>query len=627
VAEDAPSILGTDPLDTGGGALDPAARPKRSRRLLVSGSVVLALAYLGLLVLVALEVDRSLGVLERQLSSDTVEVLAREHANLVVERSIETLRDRSPGARRRLNERIEDLTALSQVVTSLAVVDRTGRVVASDEPGPQPESPAVFGSPPQPRLARRATALLGGGEYVVLVPLVEGGELVGHLRVSLHSDRVATLYQQSRWRAVVPGALGLAAIGVLGALLHVRRSRRADRLRVPERSIPPRARAAGDDLARVLRHAGGANGELERARLQGARRGLDPRALARLLKVGVVLAGRDLRPEQVSARALELCGCADEASFRAAWRALEPVLRESLAGPPRKLDETRPLFVEVSPGRKVQAELHRLEGPGEECLVLLRDPRALEAVESDASLLRQLDGLGRAYRTLAHELRAPLGAVMLNLDLLQESSAGGRWTERGRRCVRVVHDELQRLHRSLFGIFAQTVPDAPPREFDLAGSLADLAALLAPQARRQSVELDLRVEQSPLPVRGYPDRLRQAFLNVAVNALEAMPGGGRLALEACRDGGRVRVALRDTGPGIPTAALPRVYDPDFTTKAGGNGIGLHVARSIVELHGGEIELESRPGDGTEVRVDLPLAGGASAREDGAGVRAAGAGTP
>jgi signal transduction histidine kinase len=167
------------------------------------------------------------------------------------------------------------------------------------------------------------------------------------------------------------------------------------------------------------------------------------------------------------------------------------------------------------------------------------------------------------------------------------------------------------LNRSLSGILTQTVPEAPPESFDLTRALADLVDLLVPQARRQAVEVEVRLADGPLPVRGYPDRLRQAFLNVAVNALEAMPRGGRLTVEARRDGGQARVALRDTGPGIPPEALPRLCDPDFSTKDGGSGIGLHVARAVVELHGGELRVESELGRGTDVLVLVPLtAGGA-----------------
>lgn len=239
------------------------------------------------------------------------------------------------------------------------------------------------------------------------------------------------------------------------------------------------------------------------------------------------------------------------------------------------------------------------------------DRRGL-ALEDDARLQRQLQGLARVYRTLAHELRAPLGAVMLNLDLLQESLGEDvHPNERAQRLVGVLRRELDRLNRSLHGILTGTLPDASPERFDLGGSLRDLVVLLAPQARRQSVELEVHLGDDPLPVRGYPDRLRQAFLNVAVNALEAMPHGGRLRLEARRDGTWARVAVRDSGPGIPAAALPRVYDPEFTTKDGGSGIGLHVARAAVELHGGEIGVSSRPGHGTAVHVAVPLAPGAA----------------
>ena len=585
--------------------------------ILAKGALGLAVAYLVLLGAMAVGVERSLRSLEADLSSETVRMLAREQANLVIERSMETLRDPDAASRRRLHERIEDLTILSEVVTSLSVVDKQGRVVASEASGQaRREAPpsALFGLPPRPRLEPRSGVFGGHGDYLVLLPLLEGQELIGYLRVGLHSNSIATLYEQGRWRAVVLGALGLAAVGVLGALLQVQLSRRTATIAATLDGVAPpsMALAAGDEFARVLRSASRVKGDLDEARQQSERRGLHVGALARLLQVGVVLAGRELRPDYVSARARELCGCSGEADFAEAWRALEPGLRRALDEPAQSPEAGRGRLVEVRPGHTVQTEVHRLDGPGEDYLVVLSDPRALEAVENDNRLLRQLEGLRRTYRTLAHELRAPLGAVMLNLELLQEdvSRANGRWNDRERRCMGVLRSELQRLHRSLHGIFTQTVPETSPESFDIAGSVSDLGALLAPQARRQSVELLVRVQDAPLPVCGYPDRMRQAFLNVAVNALEAMPRGGRLTLEARRDGAQARVAVRDTGPGIPKAALKHLYDSDFTTKDGGSGIGLHVARAVVELHGGEIEVESEPGHGTDVHVVVPLAAAA-----------------
>ena len=308
----------------------------------------------------------------------------------------------------------------------------------------------------------------------------------------------------------------------------------------------------------MLRSAGQVKGELEDARRESERRGLQVGALARILQVGVVVAGPDLDVDYVSARALELCGCADEAAFRrgvAGARARDsPVAR----GDPREAGREPDLPRSRSRrGVRCRPSCTGWQGPVEDYLVLLSDPRALEAVEVDARLERQIDGLGRVYRTLAHELRAPLGAMLISLDLLQdEPRPRGPVPSATRRHVDVLHEELDRLSRSLSGILTQTVPGAPPEMFDLAVSLADLVALLAPQARRQAVDLEARLPDEPLPVRGYPDRLRQAFLNVAVNALEAMPRGGRLIVEARPDGARASVALRDNGPGIPRRPCP-----------------------------------------------------------------------
>ena len=582
-------------------------------RLGLKSALGLAAAYLVLVTALSVVLERSLRSLEETLSADTVRLLAGEQANLVFERSVAALRHPGAASRRRLQERIEDLTMLSEVVTSLALVDAGGRVVASEGPegrGRFPAAAQLFATPPVSRLevsGRRS--FMRGGDYVVLVPLVEKGAVAGYLRVGLHSDRIASLYEQGRSRLVALVILGLVCVSALGAFLHVQLSRRAASIASALEGVPSPPASIGptDEFARVLRSAGQVKGDLDEARRESERRGLQVGALARILQVGVVVASRDLEVDSVSARALELCGCADEPAFRSAWRAAQPALREwmeGLEGP----GGGRSLRLEVAPGRPVQAEVHRLTGPAEDRLILLSDPRALEAVEADARLERQIDGLGRVYRTLAHELRAPLSAMLMSLDLMQDSLAReGLGRSATGRHVDVLREELDRLSRSLLGILTQTVPGAPPERFDLALSLADLVALLAPQASRQAVELAAALPSVPLTVCGYPDRLRQAFLNIAVNALEAMPRGGRLSVEARAEGTRALVSLCDNGPGISAEALPRLFDRDFSTKDGGSGIGLHVARALVELHGGQISVDSQPGQGTDVRVVVPLA--------------------
>jgi signal transduction histidine kinase len=587
-------------------------------KLGLKSALGLAVAHLLIVGALAVGLERTLRSLEDELATNTVRLLAREQANLVFERSVAALQFPDANSRRLLHERIQDLTVLSEVVTSLAVVDAGGQVVASEAAdGPTQYVPAagLFGNPPVSRLETpRRRAFLQGGDYVVLVPLVEGGTVAGYLRVGLHSERIAALYEQSRMRLVALIVLGLAAVAGLSVLLQVQLSRRAASIEavLDGASAPPRPVAPTDEFARVILSASRVKGDLEEARRESLRRGLQVGALARVLHVGVVVVGPDLEADYVSARALELAGCADEEAFRAAWRTVAPELRRAVHAGPSVPGGRRTLRIEPTPGRAVQAELHTLADSAEDLLVVLSDPRAIEALEVEARLARQLEGLGRVYRMLAHELRAPLSAMMINLEVLHERlSPNGAADETTRRHVEVLREELQRLNRSLTGILTQTVPMSPPERFDLTGSVADLMALLAPQAHKQGVHVETRLPDEPLPMSGYPDRLRQALLNVAVNALEAMPNGGRLTVEARREGKRARVALRDTGPGIAPEALPRLYDAEFSTKDGGSGIGLHVARALVELHGGEIEIASALGRGTDVEVIVPLAAGAA----------------
>jgi signal transduction histidine kinase len=135
--------------------------------------------------------------------------------------------------------------------------------------------------------------------------------------------------------------------------------------------------------------------------------------------------------------------------------------------------------------------------------------------------------------------------------------------------------------------------------------MQEIERLLLPQARLQNVALDALLPGVAVRIAGQRDRLKQAILNVALNALDAMSEGGALemVLEALPAEAEVRIS--DTGPGIPEEARHRVFDMHYTTKTTGTGIGLYLARSIVEAHGGEITVENRPGRGSEFRLRLP----------------------
>jgi signal transduction histidine kinase len=156
-------------------------------------------------------------------------------------------------------------------------------------------------------------------------------------------------------------------------------------------------------------------------------------------------------------------------------------------------------------------------------------------------------------------------------------------------------------------LLAQTAPPAEkPERFDLRGVLEEISALLYPQARHQQVELVTELPENSLPVTAYRDQIKQAILNIAINALEVMPEGGKLTLSLELDGSIAQVRITDSGPGIPGELHDRIFDMHFTTKQTGTGIGLYVARSIFEAQGGSVRTESTGPEGTTFALTLPL---------------------
>ena len=173
--------------------------------------------------------------------------------------------------------------------------------------------------------------------------------------------------------------------------------------------------------------------------------------------------------------------------------------------------------------------------------------------------------------------------------------------------MEILREELARLSRILQTMLERKEALEMVRQrFDLREVIREIVVLLAPQARGQRVELRILLPDSAVWLHGYRDRIKQALLNIAINGLEAMPGGGRLELDLGAGDTELSVKITDTGPGIPDDVLEAVEQLYFTTKSEGSGIGLYVARMVIESHGGEMAIRSRTGSGTAITVTLPL---------------------
>lgn len=254
-------------------------------------------------------------------------------------------------------------------------------------------------------------------------------------------------------------------------------------------------------------------------------------------------------------------------------------------------------------------------------LLQIRDSPAVQAAERDRLLASQMNSTSRLYRSVAHDLRSPLNAMVVNLELLGDAvgpdASGEDLEARRQRYVRVLKEEMERLNKRLQAFLSQTAPadGTRRREFDLSEMIRDMALFVEPQANKQNTELELKLADDPMNWYGNPDKIRQAVLCLVVNALEALDsqdrpdGGGRVEIGAHDIGDEIALWIADDGPGIPEAIADHVFDLHVTTKENGSGIGLHVARDVIEDHGGELTLarpgEAGPGTGAVFKIRLP----------------------
>lgn len=228
-----------------------------------------------------------------------------------------------------------------------------------------------------------------------------------------------------------------------------------------------------------------------------------------------------------------------------------------------------------------------------------------DRVLRQASHMRALTGL---FHGLVHDLKSPINALVVNLELLKSSLSETPDLDRQRRYVHILHEEMMRLNRAVERLLPAAGPASEERgRFDLKDLVEEVAPLLSTTARHQSVRLEIVAPEEKLPMDGHRDRIKQAFLALSINALEAMPQGGRMEISLERRQDRAVLAVSDSGPGVADSMRDRMFERYSTTKERHEGIGLYVARSVVESTNGSIEHMPLPDGGSRFTLILPLA--------------------
>ncbi len=256
-------------------------------------------------------------------------------------------------------------------------------------------------------------------------------------------------------------------------------------------------------------------------------------------------------------------------------------------------------------------------------MLVARNLGYLSHIHTTLKYSRKLAALGRLMAGVAHEVKNPLNAMTIHLELLKQKlakqqqlvAAGGAPGDEApatagiMKHVNIISSEIRRLDEVVVGFLKFARPDELKLQpVHLGSLLTDVAAAVAPEAETRGIVLRTESQEAVPEINADPGMLRQAVLNLALNACQAMPHGGTLRI-GCRTAsrGRVQIDVEDTGVGIPPEDLGRIFDLYFTTKEKGSGIGLSMVYRIVQLHDGEVEVESTPGRGTKFRLLFPRA--------------------
>jgi signal transduction histidine kinase len=233
--------------------------------------------------------------------------------------------------------------------------------------------------------------------------------------------------------------------------------------------------------------------------------------------------------------------------------------------------------------------------------------RQVKALEAEVAQRERLSTLGNMAATVAHELRNPLNSVSMGLQRLKGEFRPTQDEEQYSRFIELMRSEVERLNLIVEEFLSLARPmEVKPEPVRIDELLKEMAVLVESDAKSKKVEIKVVVPPDLPAARVDRNYFKQALLNLIINGIQAMPRGGVLTLEANVSRGHMVVSVADTGEGISENVLSRIFEPYFTTKTKGAGLGLPIARRIVETHGGTLTAESKVGQGTRFQITFPI---------------------
>jgi len=524
---------------------------------------------------------------------------------------------------------LADMLASSRTIIEIQILDESGEVLASSNPAragqPARKVQSLVAWSSQGAWRQLREVLRGGEDFAVVLPVGTGEQPLFRIRVLYSTVLVRSTLEPAISRlatAAFFSLLAAAALAVLASNLAFRPlarvSQAIDRIAQGEMLVPRQPEKREPEEITALENKLQVLGQQFRGARQDALelRGNVEQLLERL-EEAVLLFDREDHLIMAGRAAENLLG-------RGRWEMLGRHLSElfppstelgaaivsavGLRHPLRDL----PIGIKVDGGniRQVQVNVEFLESyPARERLgtfVSLRDADTRRQISTQLDVSARLAAISRLTGGVAHEIKNPLNAIALHLEVLRARLEGqDPETERE---IDLIASEITRLDRVVKTFLDFTRPvELNFTLFDARELAGEVTRLVEPEAAGKGIDVTIDVASAPLPLRADRDLIKQALLNVVVNAVEAMPNGGRLEISVQISGGECIVRISDQGPGIPAEIRDKIFQLYFTTKGKGSGIGLAMTFRVVQLHGGTIDFTSEVGRGTTFWIRLPLA--------------------
>jgi two-component system sensor histidine kinase HydH len=237
-------------------------------------------------------------------------------------------------------------------------------------------------------------------------------------------------------------------------------------------------------------------------------------------------------------------------------------------------------------------------------VILFRDLSEIQFLKKEIERSERLASIGKLAAGVAHEIRNPLSSIKGFATYFKERYRG---VPEDQNTAEIMIQEVERLNRVITQLLEFARPmDIHSKPTSLQVLIQDSLKLIEGDLNRKNLKVNVRIPSDVPAFKLDPDKYRQVFLNLYLNAIDAMEKGGTLTVEVRRDedNRNVQITISDTGRGIKEEDLPHVFDPYFTTKSSGTGLGLAIVHKIIESHGGKIRVHSQAGKGTHVTISL-----------------------